>query len=192
MLRPMYDRKIRRIADKSLTNHAIDLRSSGWSDEQIWSQQGRRSCSRLGTYDYKSQEVANRSYIIERRVEQGVTTRFVTRFNLWLRHNLWPQNASICDPARFVTKSASNCHQRYTMILDCKLCREKLVFVFTLIMHTEWYDVMHIYMNYDIILIQMVEREVWCCFTLILFEYYAWYTHHISNMCIIFYASFVI
>ena len=56
-----------------------------------------------------------------------VTTRFVTRFNLWLRHNLWPQNASICDPARFVTKSASICDQCYAMILECKLCRGKLV-----------------------------------------------------------------
>ena len=74
-----------------------------------------------------------------------VTAWFVTRFNLWLRHNLWPQNASICDPARFVTKSASICYQRYTMILDCKLCRGKLVFVFTLIMYTEWYNIMHIY-----------------------------------------------
>ena len=49
-----------------------------------------------------------------------VTARFVTRFNLWLRHDLWPQNASICDPARFVTKSASICDQRYTMILESK------------------------------------------------------------------------
>ena len=42
-----------------------------------------------------------------------VTARFVTRFNLWLRHDLWPHNASICDLARFVTKSASICDQRY-------------------------------------------------------------------------------
>ena len=47
----------------------------------------------------------------------SVTARFVTRFNLWLRHDLWPHNASICDPARFVTKSASICDQRYTMII---------------------------------------------------------------------------
>ena len=66
-----------------------------------------------------------------------VTVRFVTRFNLWLRHDLWPHNASICDPARFVTKSASICDQRYTMILESKLCRGKLVFVFTLIMYTK-------------------------------------------------------
>ena len=66
-----------------------------------------------------------------------VTARFVTRFNLWLRHDLWPHNASICDPARFVTKSASICDQRYTMILESKLCRGKLVFVFTLIMYTK-------------------------------------------------------
>ena len=82
-----------------------------------------------------------------------VTARFVTRFNLWLRHDLWPQNASICDPARFVTKSASICDQRYTMILEFKLCRGKLVFVFTLIMYATWYNMMHIYMNYAIILI---------------------------------------
>ena len=75
----------------------------------------------------------------------GVTARFVTRFNLWLRHDLWPQNASICDPARFVTKSASICDQRYTMILESKLCRGKLVFVFTLIMNATWYNMMHIY-----------------------------------------------
>ena len=82
-----------------------------------------------------------------------VTARFVTRFNLWLRHDLWPHNASICDPARFVTKSASICDQRYTMILESKLCRGKLVFVFTLIMYATWYNMMHIYMNYAIILI---------------------------------------
>ena len=83
-----------------------------------------------------------------------VTARFVTRFNLWLRHDLWPHNASICDPARFVTKSASICDQRYTMILESNLCRGKLVFVFTLIMYTKWYNMMiYIYMNYDIILI---------------------------------------
>ena len=83
-----------------------------------------------------------------------VTARFVTRFNLWLRHDLWPHNASICDPARFVTKSASICDQRYTMILESNLCRGKLVFVFTLIMYTKWYNMMiYMYMNYDIILI---------------------------------------
>ena len=74
-----------------------------------------------------------------------VTARFVTRFNLWLRHDLWPQTASICDPARFVTKSASICDQRYTMILESRLCRGKLVFVFTLIMNATWYNMMHIY-----------------------------------------------
>ena len=26
-----------------------------------------------------------------------ITRRFVTRFNLWLQHDLWPHNASICD-----------------------------------------------------------------------------------------------
>ena len=83
-----------------------------------------------------------------------VTARFVTRFNLWLRHDLWPHNASICDPARFVTKSASICDQRYTMILESKLCRGKLVFVFTLIMYTKWYNmIIYIYMNYDMMLI---------------------------------------
>ena len=36
MLRPIYDSKIRQIADKSLTNRAIDLGSrGGWSYEQI-------------------------------------------------------------------------------------------------------------------------------------------------------------
>ena len=69
-----------------------------------------------------------------------VTARFVTRFNLWLRHDLWPHNASICDPARFVTKSASICDQRHTIILESKLCRGRLVFVFTLIMYTKWYN----------------------------------------------------
>ena len=58
----------------------------------------------------------------------SVTARFVTRFNLWLRHDLWPHNASICDPARFVTKSASICDQRYTMILESKLCRGETCF----------------------------------------------------------------
>ena len=84
----------------------------------------------------------SRSWVRRRRV----TARFVTRFNLWLRHDLWPHNASICDPARFVTKSASICDQRYTMILESKLCRGKLVFVFTLIMYTKWYNmIIYIY-----------------------------------------------
>ena len=73
MLRPIYDHKIRRIADKSLTNRAIGLRSRGWSYEQIWSQQGRWSCSKLCTCDYKSQEVANKSYMIARSVVQDRT-----------------------------------------------------------------------------------------------------------------------
>ena len=51
-----------RIADKSLTNGAIDLRICGWSYEQTLSQQGRWSCSKLRTCDYKSQEVAHRLY----------------------------------------------------------------------------------------------------------------------------------
>ena len=82
-----------------------------------------------------------------------LTAWFVTRFNLWLRHDLWPQNASICDLTRFVTKSASICDQRYTMILESKLCRGKLVFVFTLITYATWYNMMHIYRNYAMILI---------------------------------------
>ena len=57
------------------------------------------------------------SFILKWCIDPPVTARFVTRFNLWLRHDLWPHNASICDPARFVTKSASICDQRYTMIL---------------------------------------------------------------------------
>ena len=94
-------------------------------------------------------------YQLCRHLWRRVTARFVTRFNLWLRHDLWPHNASICDPARFVTKSASICDQRYTMILESNLCRGKLVFVFTLIMYAKWYNMMiiYIYMNYDIILI---------------------------------------
>ena len=90
-----------------------------------------------------------------------VTAWFVTRFILWLRYDLWPHNTSICDPARFVTKSASICDPRYTMILESKLCRGKLVFVFTLIMYAKWYNmIIHIYMNYDIVLyILFVERQ---------------------------------
>ena len=37
------------IADKSLTDRTIDLRSSGRSYKQIWSQQGQWSCSKLCT-----------------------------------------------------------------------------------------------------------------------------------------------
>ena len=123
-----------------------------------------------------------------------VTARFVTRFNLWLRHDLWPQNASICDPARFVTKSASICDQRYTMILESKLSRGTLVFVFTLIMYATWYNMIHIYI-YELCyntyinsgarsLMLFYINTIWIsCMT---------YTHHISYMCIIFYASFVI
>ena len=73
MLLPIYDRKIRRIADKSLTNRAIDRGSCGWSYEKIWPQEGLWSCSKLCTYDNKSQEVAVRSYMIVRRVVQGRT-----------------------------------------------------------------------------------------------------------------------
>ena len=89
--------------------------------------------------------LGSRHPVIVSASRRPVTARFVTRFNLWLRHDLWPQNASICDPARFVTKSASICDQRYTMILESKLCRGKLVFVFTLIMNATWYNMMHIY-----------------------------------------------
>ena len=112
-----------------------------------------------------------------------VTARFVTRFNLWLWHDLWPHNASICDPARFVTKSASICDQRYTMILESKLCRGKLVFVFAFIMYTKWYNmIIYIYMNYDMMLIEKVEREVWCC----LHWYYFNIMHDIYTSCIIY------
>ena len=65
--------KIRRITDKSLTNRAIDLRSRGWSYEQIWSQQGRWSCSKLWPCDGKTLEVAYRSYKIMWPVVQGRT-----------------------------------------------------------------------------------------------------------------------
>ena len=73
MSRPTYDHTLRRITDKSLTNRAIDLRSRWWSYEQIWSQQGRWSCSKLRTRDYKSQEIANSPYMIARPVVQGRT-----------------------------------------------------------------------------------------------------------------------
>ena len=101
--------------------------------------------------------------------DQFVTARFVTRFNLWLRHDLWPHNASICDPARFVTKSASICDQRYTMILESKLCRGKLVFVFTLIMYTKWYNmIIYIYELWYDAYINSGARSL-MLFTLILF-----------------------
>ena len=100
---------------------------------------------------------------------RSVTARFVTRFNLWLRHDLWPHNASICDPARFVTKSASICDQRYTMILESKLCRGKLVFVFTLIMYTKWYNmIIYIYELWYDAYINSGARSL-MLFTLILF-----------------------
>ena len=85
-------------------------------------------------------EPCKECYLKSVQLLPSVTAWFVTRFNLWLRHDLWRDNASICDPARFVTKSASICDQRYTMILESKLCRGKLVFVFTLIMYTKWYN----------------------------------------------------
>ena len=123
-----------------------------------------------------------------------VTARFVTRFNLWLRHDLWPHNASICDPARFVTKSASICDQRYTMILESKLCRGKLVFVFAFIMYTKWYNmIIYIYIwimirclckkwsaKFDVVYIDTILIS---CMT---------YIHHVSYMSIIFYASSII
>ena len=65
--------QIKQIASKSLTNRAIELRNRGWWYEQIWSQQGRWSCSKLWTCDYKSQELVNRSYMIVRPVAHGRT-----------------------------------------------------------------------------------------------------------------------
>ena len=113
-----------------------------------------------------------------------VTARFVTRFNLWLRHDLWPHNASICDPARFVTKSASICDQRYTMIFESKLCRGKLVFVFTLIMYTKWYNMMiYIYELWYNIYINSGARSL-MLFTLILLEYRAWHIYIIYHICV--------
>ena len=113
-----------------------------------------------------------------------VTARFVTRFNLWLRHDLWPHNASICDPARFVTKSASICDQRYTMILESNLCRGKLVFVFTLIMYTKWYNVMiYIYELWYNTYINSGARSL-MLFTLILLEYHAWHIYIIYHVCV--------
>ena len=52
------------------------------------------------------------------------TTQFVTTEC----HNLWPQSATICDPARFVTKSASFCDWLYIIIFLCKLWRGELFF----------------------------------------------------------------
>ena len=113
-----------------------------------------------------------------------VTARFVTRFNLWLRHDLWPHNASICDPARFVTKSASICDQRYTMILESNLCRWKLVFVFTLIMYTQWYNMMiYIYELWYDTYINSGARSL-MLFTLILLEYHAWHIYIIHHVCV--------
>ena len=113
-----------------------------------------------------------------------VTARFVTRFNLWLRHDLWPHNASICDPARFVTKSASICDQRYTMILESNLCRGKLVFVFTLMMYTKWYNVMiYIYELWYNTYINSGARSL-MLFTLILLEYHAWHIYIIYHVCV--------
>ena len=115
-----------------------------------------------------------------------VTARFVTRFNLWLRHDLWPHNASICDPARFVTKSASICDQRHTIILESKLCRGRLVFVFTLIMYTKWYNmIIYIYELWYNTYMNSGARSL-MLFTLILFEYHAWHIHHVLYMGIIF------
>ena len=113
-----------------------------------------------------------------------VTARFVTRFNLWLRHDLWPHNASICDPARTVTKSASICDQRYTMILESKLCRGKLVFVFTLIMYTKWYDmIIYIYELWYDAYINSGARSL-MLFTLILFQYHAWHIYIMYHICL--------
>ena len=61
-------------------NQAIGLISRGWSEEQIWSQQARWSCSKLWTWDYKSQEVANRPCMIVRPVMQG---RAINRAQSW-------------------------------------------------------------------------------------------------------------
>ena len=113
-----------------------------------------------------------------------VTARFVTRFNLWLRHDLWPHSASSCDLARFVTKSASICDQRYTMILESKLCRGKLVFVFTLIMYTKCYDmIIYIYELWYNTYINSGARSL-MLFTLILFEYHAWHIYILYHICV--------
>ena len=125
-----------------------------------------------------------------------------------------PCNGTICDSlqfvivAQFVTTECFNlwpgtifdqkwliCDRLYIMILECKLWRGKLVFVFTLIMYTmytELYNMMHIY-------------ELWCNICTngearILLLFYintVWiscmtYTHHMAYIAIIFNTSFVI
>ena len=104
-------------------------------------------------------------------------------------------DGTICDllqfvtAARFVTKSASICDWPYMMILDCKLWREKLVFVFTLTMYIERYNMMHIYI-YELwhnictnggargLLLFYINTFRIPCMT---------YTHNISYISIIFY-----
>ena len=99
-------------------------------------------------------------------------------------HDLWPHNASICDPARFVTKSASICDQRYTMILESNLCRGKLVFVFTLIMYTRLYNmIIYIYELWYNTYINSGARSL-MLFTLILFEYHVWHIYIIYHICV--------
>ena len=94
-----------------------------------------------------------------------IMLQFVTR------HDLWPHNASICD-------------QHYTMILEANLCRGKLVFVFTLIMYTKWYNVMiYIYELWYNTYINSGARSL-MLFTLILLEYHAWHVYIIYHVCV--------
>ena len=132
----------------------------------------------------QSHQTPGHIFLVNHDKQGRVTARFVTRFNLWLRHDLWPHNASICDPARFVTKSASICDQRYTMILESKLCRGKLVFVFTLIMYTKWYNmIIYIYELWYDAYINSGARSL-MLFTLILFYYHAWHIYIMYHICI--------
>ena len=104
-------------------NSAATLRSQ--ATVEIWRQQfilWRQKCGNMWRHDLWLASICDCGTICDHIMLQ-----------LWPGHALWPKNASICD-------------QRYTMILESKLCRGKLVFVFTLIMYTKWYNmIIYIY-----------------------------------------------
>ena len=125
---------------------------------------------------------------------QGVTARFVTRFNLWLRHDLWPHTdcfnlwpGTICDQKCFNLWPALYNDFR-VQVVQGKTCF--CVYTYN-VCNMIWYDAYIYELCYNIYidsgarsLMLFYINTIWIsCMT---------YTHHISYMCIIFYASFVI
>ena len=91
--------------------------------------------------------------------------------------NLWP--GTICDQKCFNLWPALYNDFR-VQVVQGKTCF--CVYTYNVYIMI-WYDA-YIYMNCDIILLQIVECDVWCCFTLTLFEYHARHIHIRYHICV--------